>query len=284
MNNTILVGIDFSECSINALEHAVSIAQKANCNIVMVWVNKLANDKDLLIKDHDLFLYGAKQRFAELLEKYTPVLGEGMISYKIEEGRVHEGMAAACKEFNPFLVVIGTHGVSGFSEKWAGSNAYHMAMTLDTPLITIRGGVNIHKTISKIVLPIDNSLETRQKLPITIMIAKYFGAQVNVLAVYTSEYESVKAKIDSYVKQVTQFLASNDIPFVIDEMHNKSVAEGLIEYAGKIEANLISIMDEQEKTASNFFLGSFTEQLITNSPFPLLISHSKNVYSSIARN
>ena len=41
MSKKILVGIDFSECSVNALEHAITIAQRASCGITMVWVNHL---------------------------------------------------------------------------------------------------------------------------------------------------------------------------------------------------------------------------------------------------
>ncbi|MBZ0241775.1 MAG: universal stress protein, partial [Bacteroidales bacterium] len=40
MNKTILVGIDFSDCSRNALEHALSIAEKAGANLMLIWINK----------------------------------------------------------------------------------------------------------------------------------------------------------------------------------------------------------------------------------------------------
>lgn len=282
MNNTILVGIDFSECSINALEHAISIAEKAKANVVMVWVNKLANDKDIVSKDYELIVYGAKQHFAELITKYSPRIGEGMISYQIREGRVYEAMKAAADELDPLLVVIGTHGISGFSEKWIGSNAYRMTLIMDVPIITIRGGVDINKTISKIVMPIDSTLETRQKLPLTTVIAKYFNAQVFILAVYTSEIKSVKAKVNGYVKQVIKYMTAHDVSFVLDELHTSELATGLIDYAKKIDANLISVMDEQEK--SGLFSGSFSLQLVSNSPYPILISHTKNIYSSISRN
>lgn len=284
MNNTILVGIDFSDCSLNALGHAVSIAEKSQSNIVMVWVNKLANDKDIVSKDHDLIIYGAKQHFAELIEKYLPILGKEKISYIIKEGRVYDAMQTACEELDPMLVIIGTHGISGFSARWIGSNAYRMTLLLDVPIITIRGGVDINKTISKIIMPIDSTLETRQKLPLTVLLAKYFNATIYVLAVYTSEIKSVKERVNGYVKQVIKYLTINDIDFVIDELHSNDVAKELILYATKNDANLISIMDEQEKSALNFFSGSFSMQLVSKSPYPILISHAKNIYSTIARN
>lgn len=284
MNNTILVGIDFSECSLNALSHAVSIAEKSNSNIVMVWVNKLANDKDIVSKDNDLIVLGAKQRFAELLEKYIPVIGEDKISYVIKEGRVYEAMQVACEELDPMLVVIGTHGMSGFSARWLGSNAYRMSLLIDVPIITIRGGVDINKTITKIVFPIDSTTETRQKLPLTALLAKYFNATIYVLGIYTSDVKSVNVRVNSYIKQVVNYLAANDIDYVADELHTTDVADELIMYANKIDANLISVMDEQERSAANFFSGSSLLQLVTKSPYPILISHAKNIYSTISKN
>ncbi|MBR7176051.1 MAG: universal stress protein [Bacteroidales bacterium] len=284
MNNTILVGIDFSECSLNALSHAVSIAEKSNSNIVMVWVNKLANDKDIVSKDNDLIVLGATQRFSELLEKYEPVIGKDKISYIIKEGRVYEAMQAACEELDPMLVVIGTHGMSGFSARWLGSNAYRMSLLIDVPIITIRGGVDINKTISKILLPIDSTTETRQKLPLTALLAKYFNATIYVLGIYTSEVKTVNMRVNSYVKQVVNYLVANEIDYVIDELHGTDVADELILYASKINANLISIMDEQERSAANFFSGSSSLQLVTKSPYPILISHAKNIYSTISKN
>ena len=47
MNKIILVGIDFSDCSVNALEHAVSLADKAHADIKMLWVKKPALVKNI---------------------------------------------------------------------------------------------------------------------------------------------------------------------------------------------------------------------------------------------
>lgn len=283
MNNTIVVGVDFSKCSLNALSHAVTIAEKSNSNIVMVWVNKLVTDKDIVPRDNKLIVFGAQQHFQELIDKYTPVLGENNISYLIREGRVYDEIQAVCEELNPMLLVIGTHGISGFSERWVGSNAYRMSLILDVPIITIRGGVDVNTTISKILLPIDSTSETRQKLPLTALLAKYFDATVHVLAVYTSDYKSIIAKVDSYVNQVVNYLESNEIKFEKDCIKTTDVADDIIEYAKNMDANMISIMDEQEKSPMNLFSGSFAMQFVTKSPLPIMISHSKNIYSTISQ-
>ncbi len=281
MNNVILVGVDFSDCSLNALSHAVTVAEKSKSDIVMVWVNKLANDKDIVSKDKNLIEYGAKQHFNELIDKYSPRLSENSITYQIREGRVYDAMHDVCRELDPFLMFIGTHGISGFSERWIGSNAFRMSLVLDVPTVFIRDGIDSNTTISNIVMPIDSSLETRQKLPLTALIAQYFNARIFILARYTSA--SVKDRVDGYVKQVVKYLTANRINFVVDELHSNDV-EDVIDYAKNVNANLISIMDELETTPGDFFTGSHPQKIVNNSPIPVLMSHVKNVYSTIARN
>ena len=109
MNSKIVVGIDFSECSLNALAHAVSLAEKSNLEIVMVWVNKFS-EENVLHHNNELILSGAKLHFSKLVEKYKPILGD-RISYVIKEGRVYESINELCQELNPLLVIIGTHGI-----------------------------------------------------------------------------------------------------------------------------------------------------------------------------
>lgn len=276
MNGKIVVGIDFSECSLNALAHAASLAEKSNLEIVMVWVNKFS-EECVLNHNCELLVSGAKTLFLELIEKYRPVLGD-RISYVIREGRVYDSINELCEEINPLLVVIGTHGISGFSEKWLGSNAYRMSLMLETPVIIIRNDIDVNKSLTKILLPIDSTIETRQKLPLTAKLAQYFDATVYVLAVHVSTLDDVAAKVKSYTNQVTEYLEDKGVKYETDEIYSRDLVKDIIDYAEKIDANLLSIMDEQENNLK-VFEGSYTLQLVTKSKCPVLISHMKQMFS-----
>ncbi len=276
MNGKIVVGIDFSECSLNALAHAASLAEKSNLEIVMVWVNKFS-EECVLNHNCELLVSGAKTLFLELIEKYRPVLGD-RISYVIREGRVYDSINELCEEINPLLVVIGTHGISGFSEKWLGSNAYRMSLMLETPVIIIRNDIDVNKSLTKILLPIDSTVETRQKLPLTAKLAQCFDATVYVLAVHVSTLDDVAAKVKSYTNQVTEYLEDKGIKYETDEIYSRDLVKDIIDYAEKIDANLLSIMDEQENNLK-VFEGSYTLQLVTKSKCPVLISHMKQMFT-----
>ena len=67
MNNKIVVGIDFSKCSLNALAHAVNLAEKSEMEVVMIWVNKFS-EESLLNHHNELLVSGANLRLTELVE------------------------------------------------------------------------------------------------------------------------------------------------------------------------------------------------------------------------
>ena len=52
------------------------------------------------------------------------------------------------------------------------------------------------------------------------------------------------------------------------------ITDATIEYALKVDANLISIMTEQEKTTKNLWLGAYAQQMVNHSPIPVMSIHS----------
>jgi nucleotide-binding universal stress UspA family protein len=283
MNKVILSGIDFSDCSVNALEHAISIANKSEADVAMIWVNRPENGKEIYHIDQENIVNEAIQRFDKIVEKYQPQLLNGRLSYQIRKGKVYQEIVRAADELDAFLIVIGTHGSSGFEEFWIGSNANRIVTATERPIITIRGGVDISRTIKKIVMPIDSTIESRQKVPMTTLLAKYFNAEIYVVAIFTSTAKEVRDMVKEYVSQVERYLGENLVQYNVEEIEADNLTDATIEYAIRIGANLISIMDEQETTTSNLWLGPYAQQMVNHSPIPVLCIHAKDLISSISR-
>ncbi len=276
MNKVILVGIDFSECSINALEHALTIAEKAEADLTMVWVNRPVSGKAIYQIDSEHIIPEATKRFEEFIAKYSKNLTKTNINYIIRKGKVYREIVDVADELDAFLIVVGTHGASGFEEFWIGSNANRIVTATHRPVITIRGGVFIEKNLSKIVMPIDSSVESRQKVPMTTLLAKYFDAEIHILAMYTSPFESIRAVIREYVIQTERYFTENEVRFVTEHLEADNITNDTIDYAIKIDANLISIMDEQEISPANLWLGPYAQQMVNRSPIPVLCVHAKD--------
>jgi nucleotide-binding universal stress UspA family protein len=272
----ILVAIDFSECSLNALEHAISIAKKAEADIQMAFVIKPESTREMFTEGAQTLGSMVKDRFDEMVEKYQPQMGNQEITYKIAEGKIYKEIVKMADQKEVFLVVIGTHGSSGFEEFWIGSNAFRVVSASPKPVISIRGGVNVKKNLERIVMPIDSTIETRQKVPFTAYIAGVFDAEVHILSIYSSDVNDIRNLVDGYSEQVKEHLEEENIRYKVVPMPCENLTDATIEYAHKIDANLISIMTEQEKSAKNIILGPYAQQMVNHSPFPVLCIHPKD--------
>ncbi|MBM3404526.1 MAG: universal stress protein [Bacteroidetes bacterium] len=280
----ILVAVDFTECSLNALEHAISIAQHCKKDVHMLWVNKEPEKKEMFVDAPDDLTQEAIKHFDELIKRYKPSMPEGcVIDYKIRTGKIYREVVAEALETETVLIIAGTHGASGFEEFWIGSNANRIISASECPVITIRGGIDIHRPLKRIVLPVDSTLETRQKAPFTTYLAKCHNAEIYILSIYSSKVKAVIRLVDIYADQIAKYLDQEGVVYHRDSIYADNITDSTIEYAEKIDANLISIMTEQETKASNLWLGPYAQQMVNRSPFPVLSIHVKELLISSSR-
>jgi nucleotide-binding universal stress UspA family protein len=271
----ILVAIDFSKCSIHALEYAISLANRVKANIIMVWVDNTKSDESVFMEPADASRKEISKSFEDLIAKYSPQLETGEINYKIRKGKVHIEVANQAKYSDAMLVIAGTHGVTGFEEFWIGSNAYRIVTYAPCPVITIRAGYKFKEEMERIVVPIDSTLETRQKVPFACSIAQIFDAELHVLALYSTTIAAVRYKVDNYSKQVKSFLENEKVKFKMASIEADNITNASIDYAKEIDADLITIMTEQETTTANLFLGAYAQQMVNHSPVPVLSLQAK---------
>ncbi len=279
----ILVAVDFSKCSIKALEIAIAIANDIGANILMVHVDKPQNPDSIYSKRGKEHLNKLNDLFEKLVKKYQRKL-KGKLEYKIRKGKVYVEIANQAKYSDGYLLVAGTHGVSGFEEFWIGSNAFRFVLSAHCPVITIRESYTCEqKHIKNIVLPIDSTIESRQKVSYAIELAKFFGAKIHVLGIYSTNVKDVKNLVENYAKQAADYIESKG---VICQKHFKfceNITEEIIEYANEVKAELIVIMTEQEKSTKNIWLGPYAQQMVNHSPIPVLTIHSKDIYDAQTR-
>jgi nucleotide-binding universal stress UspA family protein len=267
----IIAAIDFSDCSVNALEHAVSIAVKGPYAVHMVWVNNPSITKTTIYSDSSSELIDeVKNQFEKLILKYQTEFPGIKIDYIIREGKVYREITDEARELESMLIVMGTHGASGFEQLWIGSNANKLISISNIPVITVRAGVSISRTLSRIILPIDSTLETRQKVPFTALLAKLFDAEIHILALYRTQVKNVRLRIDEYVEQVVAYLEEEEVKYVTKEIEADNITMATIEYGKSIDANLVSIMTEQEISPYNLLIGPYAQQMVNTSPFPVL--------------
>ncbi len=280
--NDVVVGIDFSDCSLNALEHAAALAQKTGHNLLMVFVNNPNRSTSLLSGTVDV-ISEAKRKLSNLESKYAKQYPDLTISYNIREGKVFDRICAQAEEVDAYAIFVGTHGASGFEEFWIGSNAQKIVSMSPCPIFTIRDSRAILDDLEQIVFPVDSSLETRQKAPFAAEIARAFGAKVYILKLYTTNVEAVRLTVDAYALQAKKYFDDQGVETIMETKEVDNITNGTLDFAREIDANLITIMTEQEKTAMNFFLGTFANQMINHSEIPVLSIRPKEYIRTLSR-
>lgn len=265
---TIIVPLDFSNESLIGLNLALMLANKTGANIQMVHVitkNENTNN-ETVEKEHQL----AKKKFEDILQKYKEKKSTNFtLSYTIKEGKIFNEITKLAESFEDALVVLSTHGESGFEELFIGGNAYKITSHSKTPVITVRRS-GISSNIDKIVLPLDITFETREKVPYTIKLAKIFNSEIHILTVRLSKHKSIEKKLRQYAKQVAEYTDTHKITYKVEHLQGDNLTDLTLEYSRSVNADLISIMTEQEKSVSNLLLGSYAHQMINKAFIPVL--------------
>ena len=269
----IIVAVDFSNTSIHCIEYAIPLANKVKSDILLVWVDKINAQESLYPDTSTQNRIEAKKRFEELVKQYGKKMAKGLkIEYKLRKGKIHHEVDTLARNVNAQLIIAGAHGISGFEEYWIGSNAFKMVTYASIPVITVRHDFIIKKNIDTILIPIDNSAETLQKLPFAVKLAKWFKSEIHIVATHSSHLKSIQRLAEKYAQQAIQYLKMNEIKYISDSIVSNDITKDVIAYATAINADLITIMTEQE-TPMNILIGPHAQQLINQSSIPILSIH-----------
>ena len=124
------------------------------------------------------------------------------LSYIIKEGKIFKEIADLADKYEDAITVLSTHGTSGFEELFIGGNAYKITSHSRNPVITVRRS-KIPSNIDKIVLPLDITFQTREKVPYTVELAKVFGSKIHVITIQLAKLKSIDKKLHQYAMQVS---------------------------------------------------------------------------------
>jgi len=246
----ILLPFDGSEQSIVALNSAIFFTKTYNAQLSIIHIEEKFSDTE--IKD--------------LIDKNA----QG-ISYHFfqKQGKPFKMIIEKAKKISADLIIMGTHGVSGFEEFWMGSNTYRVVCTAKCPVLSMRENIH-HNDFKSIVLPIDTSFESRQKIPFAIHLAKQFGATIHVIGVSVDKDKESEHLIDTYARQAIQSIESHQVKHTFEKQLGGNITLSTIDYAKSIDADLIIVMTEQEIRLGSFFLGKFAQQMVNHSSIPVI--------------
>lgn len=161
----ILAPVDFSDCSLNALEYAVQIAKQLKATVTILHVlEPVSYGLDLTLIHTSEREHARAQLDAELDALVHAIALEGLtVDRIIRGGTPADSLLRFIKEHRCDLVVMGTHGRRGLSHLVNGSVAEAVLRHAPCPVLTVKSPkfAPSHRRIVSKTLPEDTSAPRR---------------------------------------------------------------------------------------------------------------------------
>ncbi len=286
-SSKILIPVDFSDTSLLAIKHGAFIAQYTKADLYLLHVINapfLSQNMFLPIVTLENNTEIEKKALAKLAELSEDLKKEYGINAQsiIKIGSPSREVSQVAKEIGASLIIMGTHGYSPLEEIVIGSTALKVITKSPCPTMAMSAEAG-HKGYSKIVMPIDNTTNSRQKVNYTLEMAKKFNASVHAIALLGVNEENDKASLELVLRQIGELAKERGVTYHSEMLTNlKNRATATVSYVEKNNADLIVIMTDQDAELSGFFLGPYSQQIIHLSKVPVLAIKPQDLFTSDA--
>jgi nucleotide-binding universal stress UspA family protein len=252
--NCILVPIDSTEQTVIALNQSYNLARLTNSKIVLLTVDEGTPPVE-------------QKKMEELAKEASEKSGQP-VETLIRKGNVYEEIKKVADIINPLFVIIGLTSKITLS-KITGQNAFKMVRESKHPVITIRG--KVHRDGCKtILLPLDITKETREKINNAVELAKLFNADIRIISILSDENKVDENKLISYSNQAWKYIKESGVRCSVKTLRGKDVVKMVLDYGHEVEADLILIMSKAELSMTEFFIGTVAQRVINESDIPVL--------------
>lgn len=250
----ILIPVDFTKQSLLAIKQSYNLAKYTHSRLILLHSYEKAGEES----------NDALAKLAKQTEQESGVPTEAMNV----QGDIYIQTHQIAADINATLIIAGLESQMKF-RNIIGSSASKLIRKAPCPVITIRG--NDHRDgCENILLPLDLSTETREKVDSAIQFAQYFGASIRILGVFSPHDAAYENKLLAYTHQVKQFIKSKGISCTNKSMPTTNVAQTIVDYADKIEADLIMIMNKPSLNVAEFFNGTDAQRIVDISTIPVM--------------
>jgi nucleotide-binding universal stress UspA family protein len=250
----IVVPWDFTHVAEHALAHAVKISRMVGNDICLLHIVdpgiKTAEEAD------------KKKKLEKIIEENSAKYN-AVISFHISKGSIFTAIAEFANDKEASLVVMGTHGMKGM-QKLTGSWALKVIVKSRIPFIVVQDPPADQERYHNIVFPIDFRAENKEKLKMAIYMGKYFDSKIHLLVAQTADANLAK-KTKINLNFGVKYLIQNNITYEIKEVPKGDFAQTTLDYAIKINADLIVIVTTKNITFADYVVGASEQYMIANS-------------------
>lgn len=267
----ILVPTDFSKHAEYALRVAAQIAKKNNSEICLLHMLELPHQASDAVSSGSaipqimFFKDMALNKLETLME--SDFLEGITVSEIIQFEKAFDGIMEISKKNNVDLIVMGSHGISGYEKMFFGSNTEKVVRTSEVPVLVIKNETKEFKA-DKIVFASDFSEEIKKPFKKLIEFATIFNSHLDLVMINTPNSFKSTAVAE---KIMSDFLVSFNFTNYSTHIYNDvNVEKGILNFASSVDADLIGMCTHGRTGFSHFFNGSISEDLVNHTVRPVI--------------
>ncbi|MBK5277602.1 MAG: universal stress protein [Bacteroidia bacterium] len=272
--NKVLVPIDFSQISLNALETAVAICKRQLATLTLIHVVE---------NTYVLFPPEAGGAVGVILPELVKTANENLnelakslrskhdlvINHIVQSGNPADEICRWALHKEASLIVMGTHGASGLREFFLGSNAYRVVKNSPCPVMTIPG-TNQWIDFKKILFPVRMVPHALEKYEMIRPIIRMNDSSLLIAGIVkkndSTGFVEMKALVDSIRKKIM-----DDDVICGSEIHYcEGVAAEVLSISEKEKPDLLVITATLDTSLKDFFLGPYTQDIVNHAQYPVL--------------
>lgn len=269
----ILVPVDFSEPSAYALEIAAKIAKKLDATITVLHMLGLSEavltkDESQEYKEAKYYMKLARKRFQTFLDK--PYLKGIKIKKIVQNFKIFKELNKVAQEQHLDLIVMGSHGASGLSEVFVGSNTEKVVRTSDVPVLVVKMP-NSDFRVKNILFACDFTDDSILAFKSVSAFAASFSAKLKLIYINTP-YGNFVGNVEIEERIEKFFFKAGSIEQEVIIYNDHTVEQGLMNYSKKGDFDILAIPTRGRKPISHLLLGSRSigEDVANHANLPVL--------------
>ena len=276
----ILVPVDFSESVKPAIKFAANLARKTGAEMYLIHIvdvpgvgegrmegGEWTMTEEATSSDVPLMMFMLNKIKEKMLAlKESEELKGVKVIDNIETGTPAKRIKDAAAKYGVDMIIMGTHGASGWNEVFVGSNAEKVVRTSPVPVLAIKEHVNVNP--QTIVFTSDFRKEADEIFPFAKKFAEIFSAKMHLLKVNTLDTFETTREITTTINSFKERHNVADYPV---EIYNEMDKEtGILYFAKDINADMIIAGTHGRSGISRMFNSSISEELVNHSFCPVL--------------
>ena len=288
----VLVPTDFSPSSIPAFRYAIEWAKVFEAQLTLLHVHSLQPGLEIDSGIAHKYLEEQRNLAREELEKLLAEARQQvpLASMELQAGLPSECICQVAREKQCDLIVMGTHGWTGFNRVLFGSVADRVIQRAPCPVLSIPhredtavSAMHPLEILPRhVVLPLEFSDCSMDAYEYAVQIAKWFDAPLTLVhaieplsysldftLTHPLEEKTNREKVEKRLANLAAVLSEQGLSAGY-ELLDKSTVNGILETSAVQQADLIIMGTHGRKGISRMVLGSTASKVLEESPYPVL--------------